>query len=77
MRRRSAVRTPYDLAVAMGLLDERHAKPSAEQEDQAVRAVVAYVMECVPDLSPLAVEAAVFGELDGGSSVVEKVLRAG
>jgi len=76
MRRRATVRTPYDLAVAMGLLHELHAKPSAAQQDAAVSVVVRYVLECVPDLEPLAVEAAVFAEFELVSSVVEKVRRA-
>lgn len=76
MRQNRDVRTAYDLAIAMGLLEERHARPTAQQEDGAAQAVVRYVCECVPDLAPLAVEAALFGEIGRGSSVVEKARRA-
>jgi len=77
MRRRGVLRTPYDLAVAMGLVAELHAKPSAVQLDAAMQAVVRYMLDCVPELDPLAIEAAVFAEFGLGSSVVEKVRRAG
>lgn len=72
MRRSRVVRTPYGLAVALGLLDELHARPSALQEDAAVQLLVKHVCGCVPDLKPLAVEAALFAEIDFGSSVVAK-----
>lgn len=72
MRREGPVRTPYGLAVAMGLLAELHARPSATQEDAAVNAVVQFFCASIPELDPLAVEAALFGEIEYGSSVVAK-----
>lgn len=72
MRRSRAVRTPYGLAVALGLLEELHARPSALQEDAAAQLLVSHVCSCVPELNPLAVEAALFAEVDFGSSVVAK-----
>lgn len=72
MRRTRPVRTPYGLAIALGLLDELHASPSAQHEDHAVQLIVRHACQCVPELNPLAVEAALFEELDFGSSVVAR-----